>query len=116
MPSGALFPWRFRVKRRTVAVHVEGRLIVNESALPLQAALDGLGLLQYPRAYLTAELDAGRLVTVLDAWAPPATGGLFLYYPSRRQIRAALKALVDFLRDERRGSVAIRPAARERPR
>jgi DNA-binding transcriptional LysR family regulator len=112
MPSGALYPWRFRVKRRTVAVHVEGRLIANESALSLQAALDGLGLLQYPRAYLTAELAAGRLVTVLDAWAPPALDGLFLYYPSRRQTRAALKALIDFLRDERRGIVARDAAAR----
>jgi DNA-binding transcriptional LysR family regulator len=29
---------------------------------------------------------------------------IFLYYPSRRQMRPALKALVDFLRDERRGA------------
>jgi len=26
--------------------------------------------------------------------------GFFLYYPSRRQMRPPLKALVDFLRDE----------------
>jgi DNA-binding transcriptional LysR family regulator len=45
-------------------------------------------------------------------WAPPALDGLFLYYPSRRQTRAALKALIDFLRDERRGIVARDAAAR----
>jgi DNA-binding transcriptional LysR family regulator len=40
-------------------------------------------------------------VTVLDQWAPTPATGFFLYYPSRRQMRPALKALVDFLRDER---------------
>jgi DNA-binding transcriptional LysR family regulator len=30
--------------------------------------------------------------------------GFFLYYPSRRQMRPALKALVDFLRDEHHGA------------
>jgi DNA-binding transcriptional LysR family regulator len=35
-------------------------------------------------------------------WAPTPVTGFFLYYPSRRQMRPALKALVDFLRKERR--------------
>src|SRR6476469_5710082 len=43
-------------------------------------------------------------VTVLDEWAPTPVTGFFLYYPSRRQMRPALKALVDFLRKERRGA------------
>jgi DNA-binding transcriptional LysR family regulator len=45
-------------------------------------------------AYLLAD---GRLVTVLDDWAPPPFEGFYLYYPSRRQIRPALKVFVDFL-------------------
>jgi len=58
----------------------------------------------------TEVLAAGPLVTVLDQWAPPPNEGFFLYYPSRRQTRAALKALVDFLRDARRGGSDRRPA------
>jgi DNA-binding transcriptional LysR family regulator len=38
---------------------------------------------------------------VLDEWAPTPATGFFLYYPSRRQMRPALRALVDFLRYER---------------
>ncbi|MCL2430609.1 MAG: LysR substrate-binding domain-containing protein [Alphaproteobacteria bacterium] len=106
LPSGALFPWRFRFKRRSLDVHVQGRLAVNDRKIALAAARDGVGLVQVPLAYIDAEIEAGRLVTVLDDWAPPPVDGFFLYYPSRRQIRPALKALVDFLRDARRGGAA----------
>jgi DNA-binding transcriptional LysR family regulator len=43
-------------------------------------------------------------MTVLDEWVPTPATGFFLYYPSRRQMRPALKALVNFLRKERRGA------------
>jgi len=106
LPSGAFFPWHFRINRRVIEVHVEGPLIANGSTIPLQAALDGVGLIQLPYAYVATELAAGRLVIVLDQFAPPPSDGFFLYYPSRRQTRAALKALVDFLRDARRDGPA----------
>jgi DNA-binding transcriptional LysR family regulator len=111
LPSGAPFPWRFRVKRRAVEVHVEGRLTVNSPVLLLKAAVDGAGLAQMPLDYVAPELAAGRLVTVLDDWAPPPFDGFFLYYPNRRQNRAALKALVDFLRAARAATSADRAAA-----
>jgi DNA-binding transcriptional LysR family regulator len=102
LQSGVLFPWRFRMKRRAFEVHVESRLIVNEPKMLIQAALDGVGLIQVPLIYIASEIAAGRLATVLDDWAPAPIDGFFLYYPSRRHIRPALKALVDFLRDVRR--------------
>jgi DNA-binding transcriptional LysR family regulator len=105
LPSGGFFPWRFRINRRSVEVHVEGPLIVDgSSAIPLTAAIEGAGLAQLPLPYVAGELAAGRLVTVLDQYVPPPSEGFFLYYPSRRQTRAALKALVDFLREARRGA------------
>jgi len=39
---------------------------------------------------------------VLDDWAPPPFEGFYLYYPSRRQIRPALKVFIDFLRTSQR--------------
>ena len=114
LPSGATFPWRFRIKRRTVEVHVEGRLTVNSPGLLIKAAIDAVGLAQIPLEYVAPELAAGRLVTVLDDWAPPPLDGFFLYYPSRRQNRAALKALVDFLRAARSTTSADRTAATAR--
>jgi hypothetical protein len=51
--------------------------------------------MQLPLPYVAGELAANRLVTVLDQYAPPPSEGFFLYYPSRRQTRDALKMLVD---------------------
>jgi DNA-binding transcriptional LysR family regulator len=99
LPSGAFVPWRLRMKRRTVEVHAERRLAVNNGRFAVRAAIEGLGLLQAPLDYVRTDLAAGRLVTVLDDWAPPPLDGMFLYYPSRRQVRPALKALVDFFRE-----------------
>jgi DNA-binding transcriptional LysR family regulator len=98
--SGAYLPWRFRVKRRDLEVHVEGRLVVNSVSLGRRVAVEGLALIQTPLLFIASDLSEGKLTTVLDQWAPTPVTGFFLYYPSRRQMRPALKALVDFLRNE----------------
>jgi len=36
------------------------------------------------------------LVRLLEEWSPPFPG-FYLYYPSRRQMLPALRALIDFL-------------------
>jgi DNA-binding transcriptional LysR family regulator len=96
--SGVLISWRLRLNRRVVEVPVEGRFILNDDRMALQAVLEGAGLLQLPLSVVERDLAAKRLVTVLDEFQPPPLAGFFLYYPSRRQIRPALKVLVDFLR------------------
>src|SRR4029077_10483625 len=87
-------------RRRDLEVHVEGRLVVNSVSLARRVAVEGLALVQAPPLFIASELSEGKLATVLEQWAPTPTTGFFLYYPSRRQMRPALKALVDFLRDE----------------
>jgi DNA-binding transcriptional LysR family regulator len=102
--SGILIPWRLRLNRRVVDVPIDGRLIVNDERMALQAAAEGAGLLQMPGSMVEAELTAKRLVTVLDDFQPPPLAGFFLYYPSRHRMRPALKVLIDFLRKrDRRG-------------
>ncbi|MOA37402.1 LysR substrate binding domain protein [compost metagenome] len=49
---------------------------------------------------VSEHLAAGRLVRVLDPWCP-CYPGLHLYYPSRRQVPAALKAFIEFARAAR---------------
>ncbi|WP_422002505.1 LysR substrate-binding domain-containing protein [Reyranella sp.] len=100
--SGATASWRFRLGRRTVEVPVSGRLVVNDAPMAIDAAIAGAGLLQMPRTMVARGLADGGLLTVLDEFQPPALDGFFLYYPSRRQLRPPLKALVEFLRQARR--------------
>jgi DNA-binding transcriptional LysR family regulator len=45
----------------------------------------------------------GQLVRVLEDWCP-AYEGLFLYYPGRRQVPAALCALIDMIREASAGT------------
>jgi DNA-binding transcriptional LysR family regulator len=47
--------------------------------------------------HAAAELTSGKLLRVLEDWCP-AFPGFYLYYPSRRQVPAALAALIETLR------------------
>ena len=100
-PSGAIIPWQFEKNGRQVEVAVEGRLAVNDPELAVKAAVDGVGMLYTARGYATAEIEAGRLVPVLEDWQTPATA-IFLYYPGRRQVPAPLQAFIEFLRENPR--------------
>jgi DNA-binding transcriptional LysR family regulator len=63
----------------------------------LEAALAGFGLAYVAEDMAQADIDAGRLVRVLEDWCTPYPG-YHLYYPSRRQPTPAFAALVRALR------------------
>jgi DNA-binding transcriptional LysR family regulator len=94
---GGLYAWEFEKGGRALNVRVEGQLIVNEIALALQAALDGLGIAYLPEDYVAADTYAGRLTRVLESWCP-SFPGYHLYYPSRRHQSPAFTLLVEALR------------------
>jgi DNA-binding transcriptional LysR family regulator len=97
-PSGAFVPWRFVFEGRVIEIEVEGSLIANEADLLVRAALDGAGILYVLEDFAAATITTGQLIPLLEAWIPPPSEGFFLYYPSRRQNSASLRALIDFLR------------------
>jgi DNA-binding transcriptional LysR family regulator len=96
-PSGVIFPWQFEKKGKRIEVAVTGSLTVNEEALAVRAALDGVGVFYTASGYVAADVAAGRLVPLLEDWYP-APVQIFLYYPSRRQVPAPLQAFIAFVR------------------
>jgi len=98
--GGRLLPWTFERKGKRLEVAVEGTLVTNDLDFALQAALQGIGLIQLPDDQVAPHVAAGHLVPLLEDWAP-RIGGLYFYHSSRRQVPPALKALVDFLRANR---------------
>jgi LysR family transcriptional regulator, regulator of peptidoglycan recycling len=102
LPSGGMLPWRFQRAGKPLQLAVSGSLVVNVDTLTESAVLNGIGLAQVPRAQFEQEIRDGRLVSVLERWQP-VMPPFSLYYPSRRQVPAALKALVEFLRQAQRG-------------
>jgi DNA-binding transcriptional LysR family regulator len=95
--SGAMLRWVFEKPGKSLEVMVTGNLIVSDGDLAARAALDGLGVARLAISSVDSFIREGRLVPLLEDWAPRSVG-FFLYYPSRRQTPAALQAFVDFLK------------------
>jgi DNA-binding transcriptional LysR family regulator len=106
LSAGGLLPWKFITKGKAAEVEVEGSLILDDPQLVVSAALDGIGIAYIDEDYATPMIADRRLVRLLEEAVLPTTDGFFLYYPSRRQNSAALKALIDFLRANLRPRVA----------
>ena len=70
---------------------------MNETALAIELAEAGGGITYCQETLVTPVVEAGRLVEVLQDWAS-ASSGFHIYYPSRRQVPQALKALIPHLR------------------
>jgi DNA-binding transcriptional LysR family regulator len=95
--NGALALWSFNDNGRTIEIAVSGPLIASDFPTMLGAALEGIGLAQVPEPIAAAAVKAGKLVAVLEPFAP-TTPGMFLYYPGRRQILPKLRAFIDHVK------------------
>ena len=95
--GGDVYRWEFEKGRKSLSVAVNGPLIVDDVAIVIRAALDGIGLAFVGEDKVTQHLASGKLIRVMEDWCQPFSG-FFLYYPSRRQQPAALSALIETLR------------------
>ncbi|RWR00942.1 transcriptional regulator [[Pantoea] beijingensis] len=98
--NGSLYRWEFEKEGVKLDNEVNGPITLNDMGLTVEAALYGGGIAYAFEKLVTAPLADGRLVRVLEDWCP-SYPGLYLYYPSRRQLPTVLKAFVDFIRERR---------------
>jgi len=103
--NGALALWSLNDNGRAIEIAVSGPLIANDFPTMLGAAVEGVGLAQVPEPIAAQPLAAGKLVHVLERFAPMAPG-VFLYYPARHQMMPKLRAFIDHVKNR---SHAIRP-------
>ncbi|PMU92017.1 MULTISPECIES: LysR family transcriptional regulator [unclassified Pseudomonas] len=95
--SGRIYRWELERDGHAVSVGVNGNLILPQQELMRQAALDGIGLAFLFEESVLADVRAGRLISVMEEWCPPFDG-FYIYYPSRRLMRPALRAFIEFFR------------------
>ncbi len=95
--NGSIAPWSFVNGNEAVEVIVSGPFIANDMPTMLGAAVEGLGLAQVPEPIAAGAVKAGKLVHVLEPFAPMAPG-VFLYYPSRHQMMPKLRAFIDHVK------------------
>ncbi len=98
--DGPIFEWPIKRDGKARRISAEGRVIVNNPDLAIRAAVDGLGISYTLEALADPFLRSGELVRVLEDWSPTFEG-FFLYYSGRRQVPAALRALIDMIRTVR---------------
>jgi DNA-binding transcriptional LysR family regulator len=95
--SGVVHRWDFEKRGKSLEVAVTGSLITSNSDLAIRAALDGVAIARVPATFVERCIASKQLVRLLEDWTPRSVG-FFLYYPSRRQMPAALQAFIDVVK------------------
>lgn len=101
LPDGAMFRWQFEVEGQPLHLEVDGPIILDEASVARMAVLEGVGIGFFMESDVRADIDAGRMVSLLPKWLP-ALAPICLYYPSRRNPPAAVKVFIDLARERSR--------------
>ena len=95
--QGSLTTWRFREESGAhTDIRVEGRWRSNNGSSLLEAAREGLGLVQLPDFYVHDDLKSGRLVSVMESYQPSDTA-VWAVYPSNRHLSPKVRMFVEFM-------------------
>jgi DNA-binding transcriptional LysR family regulator len=98
--DGSLYRWEFQGPDGEFAVPAPGRITIDETRAMLALGLAGMGLM-YGLEPIFAPLCAkGELRLVLEDWSTTSPG-YHIYYSSRRQVPAALRLLIETIRELR---------------
>ncbi|WP_051776425.1 LysR family transcriptional regulator [Pseudorhizobium pelagicum] len=97
LPGGALFRWRLEKDGETVQLDVEGPIILDEANLARAAVMENMGIGYFMEQTVIEDVQAGRLIRILDDWTP-AFPGICLYYPNRRNLTVGMKEFLALAR------------------
>ena len=95
--NGSIAPWSFVNGNKPLEAIVSGPLIASDFPTLLGAALENMGLAQVPGPIAADAVKAGKLLCVLEPFAPMAPG-VFLYYPGGHQTMPKLRAFIDHVK------------------
>ena len=95
--EGSQRGWTFRENGKTVTLKVAGNMVCNDGAVLHDWALAGKGLAWRSMWEVNAEIDAGKLKTVLDQFAAPGND-IYAMFAQRRHLPLRIRAFVDFLK------------------
>lgn len=98
MPTtGAFVRWEFRKGSRKFSIEVKPSFISNNIEAIIRAAMEGIGTAYVFKEQVMEQLRNRTLVEVLPTWSIPYDA-CYLYYPDRRNIRPAMRAVIEVLR------------------
>jgi DNA-binding transcriptional LysR family regulator len=88
--------WRLGDFKNPTIAKVPASLLSNDVAVLLSCALQGQGLFYCPLPLVVPHLRKGELQVALPQWVGHGLSA-FLHYPSRRNLPARVKVIVDFM-------------------
>lgn len=91
--------WRLQKGKKIALVKVRGAVSSNDGDVVMNWALEGHGIVQRSEWDAAKYLASGRLKEVMSAYTLP-DADLYVYYLSRRNLPAKIRAFVDFLAAE----------------
>lgn len=95
-----IYHWEFMGPDGEYAMPIPARIVADDAGVMLAMATAGFGLIYGAEPVLAPYLASGQLRLVLEQWS--TTGpGFYIYYPSRRQVPAGLRLLIDLIRELR---------------
>jgi len=97
--AGLYERWEFEHQSKEFQVQVKGSLILNDSLLMLDAAVDGAGIVYSTEDAIMDEIRSGKLEIVLNQFAC-SSAGFYLYYPKRSQVLPKLRAFIEHIKSE----------------
>ena len=100
MGNGKIYHWELERDDEKVVVSTDWAIVVNETILSIEVAERGGGICYNLEDRVASQLANETLVRVLPEWA--SMGPAFhIYYPSRRQLPEALRALLRLIQAHR---------------
>ncbi|MDX8525256.1 LysR family transcriptional regulator [Mesorhizobium sp. MSK_1335] len=96
-PNGNRYAWGFRKGSVSIDYWPAGPISLDDHELIVQAARAGAGLGYVWEQRAQSALTDGSLIQCLDDWCQPEDW-LYLYYPSRRNLSAGLRAVIEAMR------------------
>lgn len=95
--SQSIYRWEFVAGNHPLNVVVDGPMIVNDTAVSIAAAKNGIGLAYVAEPLVWKEMEDGSLEPALMNFLP-MTPGVFMYFPSRARAMPKLRAFIDHMR------------------
>jgi len=103
--ANRIWDWHYVEAGQTKIVDPPTRLVFDSMQSVMQAVRDGNGIGWSLKAVIEDDLDAGRLESVLDIYAPTMPP-FHLYFPEQNRRLKLLRLFIDFLTARRDGQVS----------
>lgn len=96
--NGTIQRWEFSKHGEVCCPEIRGNLISDAPLVMHAASSNSLGLAYLAEWYVSKDIEAGRLIRVLEDWMP-AIPRLALFYPAGKLVPSPLRALIDLIKE-----------------